>query len=99
MRKIKVSKIGNSGGATIEYAIFLCVASVLLVSGIAYLGIQYRPQLVAWHQGVEIDKTAVGSISTLEEIGKDGSITTVETGPDNVKTYRVHKLPKGLQPR
>lgn len=83
-------------GATLQYTVFLCVASVLFVTGIAYVGNQYSPQITAWHQGVEIDTTAVGSITQEPPIKIDNSITKIETGPDNIKTYRVYQLPKGL---
>ncbi len=77
----------NRGGATLEYTLFLCATAILLVVAIASFGAQYRPDVVAWHQGnesVEIDSIAVGSIRT-EKI-KDGKNYRVITMPANLKT-------------
>lgn len=83
-------------GATIRYAISLCVASVLLVSGIAYMGNKYSPQLTSWHESTEIDSIAVGSITRGTTTRTNNSVTKIEIGPDNTRTYRVYQLPKGL---
>lgn len=88
----------RSGSRTIRYAIFLCAASVLFVSAIAFIGEQYKTQLTAWHQGVEVDYTAVGSIANNQQVKSNNSIIKEEIDADNVKTYRVYQLPKGLQP-
>lgn len=74
-----------NGGAMIEYAIFLCALAVLLVTSVAYLGTQFRPQIAEWHQGAGVDKTLVGSIHKEEK--SDG----------DKKTYRIYQLPAGLR--
>lgn len=71
----------RAGGANIEYALFLAAMSILVLSGVAILGDQFRPQLVAWRQGVNVDDTLTGSVK------KDGE----------TETYRIYKLPPGLQ--
>lgn len=74
------------GGANVEYALFLAAMSVLVLSGVVILGDQFRPQLVAWREGAQIDRTLTGSIET-EDRHRNGRI----------KTYREHKLPAGLK--
>lgn len=83
-------------GATINYAIFLCVASVLIVTAVAYVGNKYKTELIAWNQGIEIDNTTVASIKTTQPGENKNKITKVEIGADNTKTYRVFQLPKAL---
>ena len=83
-------------GAIFNYAVFLCVASVLLVSAIAYLGNEFEAELTAWNQNVEIDYTTVATIKGDPQIKTKNSITKIEISPDNTKTYRVYQLPKGL---
>ncbi|MEP2942521.1 MAG: hypothetical protein ABJM86_03295 [Hyphomicrobiales bacterium] len=90
--------VSQRPGATINYAIFLCVASVLFVSAIAYVGNKYTPELTAWNQDVEIDDTIVASINKTQPSKNKNTITKVEIGADNAKTYRVFQLPKGLRP-
>ncbi|MBA4782890.1 MAG: hypothetical protein H2045_06690 [Rhizobiales bacterium] len=78
-------KENRKGGATIEYAIFLCAASLLFVTAIALTGQYYKPQLTQWAQSRQVDNTFVGSIRSTEE--------QTETG----KKYRVFQLPAGLK--
>lgn len=81
---LRVIRKSNRGGATIEYALFLSIAAVALVALIAVVGNEFRPQLVAWQQdNVEIDNTLTGAIVKDE---------------DGVKTYRVLKFTRDLQP-
>lgn len=88
--------VNQRPGATINYAMFLCVASVLFVSAIAYVGNKYEPELTAWNQGIEIDNTTVASIKRVQPGNSKNTITKVEIGADNTKTYRVFQLPKAL---
>ncbi|MEO1067068.1 MAG: hypothetical protein AAFW47_06800 [Pseudomonadota bacterium] len=70
-----------------EYALFLAAMSMLVLSGVAILGDQFRPQMIAWRDSIRVDETVTSSTATVKEDGDS-------EGP---KTYRVFKLPKGLQ--
>lgn len=72
----------KGGGASIQYALFLCVAALAIVGGVALVGEQLRPQVVAWGNSQKVDNTLTGSIKK-------------DTGPN---TYRVFQLPDGLKP-
>lgn len=83
------------GGASIEYALFLSAMAIMVLSGVAVLGDQFKPQIIAWREGVksvEIDYVTTASTSKK----KDELTTDVQIDGDT-KTYRVYKLPKGLQ--
>ncbi|MEP3232430.1 MAG: hypothetical protein ABJN04_09575 [Hyphomicrobiales bacterium] len=83
------------GGASIEYALFLSAMAIMVVSGVAVLGDQFKPQIIAWREGfkpVEIDYVTTASTSK-----KQGELTTDVQIDGDTKTYRVYKLPKGLE--
>ena len=90
-------KFGNSvrGGSSIEYALFLSAMAIMVVTGVAVMGVQFKPQIIAWREGVK--PVEIDYVTTASTPKKNGELTTDVQIDDGTKTYRVYKLPKSLQ--
>ena len=83
------------GGASVEYALFLSAMAIMVVAGVAVLGVQFKPQIIAWREGVK--PAEIDYVTTASTPNKKGELTTDVQIDGDTKTYRIYKLPKGLQ--
>lgn len=92
-----LKKFGRSvrGGSSVEYALFLSAMAVMVVTGVAVLGDQFKPMIIAWREGVK--PVEIDYVTTASTPKKKGELTTGVEIDGDTKTYRIYKLPKGLQ--
>ena len=90
-------KFGKSvrGGSSIEYALFLSAMAIMVVTGVAVMGDQFKPQIIAWREGVK--PVEIDYVTTASTPKKSGELTTDVQIDGDTKTYRIYKLPKALQ--
>ena len=91
----KKFKLSQRGGSSVEYALFLSAMAVMVVSGFAILGNQFKPLIIAWREGVK--PAGVDYVTTASTPKKENEFKTDVQVDGETKTYRVYKLPEGLQ--
>lgn len=92
LEKLKASV---RGGASVEYALFLCIMAVMIVSGVAMLGDQFKPLIVAWRENVK--PAEIDYVTTASPRKNNEELVTDIQQDDGTKTYRIYKLPEGLR--